>query len=203
MAGIARLRIIKFSGQSTNGSGTPSSYLQPGAEINPADNNIIWNNTLQRWEITFDVTGFGGLFIGNEGSVILPLTLLNFSGKALAANSALLNWRTTNEVNTNYFELQRSADSYIFNTLAKLQAKGSAQSAADYNYTDAGLKAGLYYYRLRMVDRDGKETYSPVVTLQWKTQNTISLYPVPANGATVWLSGGAASLVGSRALLMD
>ncbi len=200
--GIEKLRIIKFSGQSNNNTGAPSSYTQPGIEIKPVNNNILWNNSMQRWEITFDVTGFGGFLIGNETSNILPLTLLYFSGKVSTTNGAILNWRTAHEVNTGYFELQRSGDSYRFTTITKVDAKGNAGNETSYSYTDKELQAGLYYYRLRMVDKDGKETYSPVVPLQFNGRNAISLYPVPAK-ETVWLNGGAASPIGSNALLMD
>ena len=200
--GIEQLRIIKFGGQSNNGTGMPSSYTQPAMELNPADNNIIWNTMLQRWEISFDVTGFGGFFISNANSSILPLTLLNFSGRVITFNNAMLNWRTANELNTGYFELQRSADLFHFTTITKVNAKGASDRETDYSYADDGLQAGMYYYRLRMKDKDGKKAYSAVVKLHFKAQNTMSLYPVPARDV-VWLSGNTANPIGSNAMLMD
>ena len=137
-----------------------------------------------------------------SSAVILPLTLIQFSGKVLAGNDALLNWRTANEVNTSHFELQRSSDGRSFKTIAQVQAKGAAQSETAYTYTDKALQPSLFYYRLRMVDKDGKETYSAVVTVMLKSSNTITLYPVPAKDV-LWLSGSAANQTGKTALLMD
>lgn len=56
-------------------------------------------------------------------ATILPLNLLHFTGKPLTQNSALLTWRTSNEVNSSHFELQRSPDSRSFITIATLQAE--------------------------------------------------------------------------------
>ena len=137
-----------------------------------------------------------------NNAVILPLTLLQFGGKATNNSDGLLTWRTANEVNVSHFELQRSGDGRSFNVIRMVQAKGTAQSETDYSYTDKNLPAGVYYYRLRMVDKDGKETYSAVVTIVLKSSNAITLYPVPAKEA-VWLSGSAANLPGTNALLMD
>ncbi len=123
--------------------------------------------------------------IGDAASGILPLTLLNFEAKASATGNAVLNWHIAHEVNTGYFELQMSTDSYNFTTIAKVQAKGTPVGEVSYSYTNKGLQAGLYYYRLRVVDKDGKETYSLVVSLNLKEKNTITLFPVPAKGNMV------------------
>ena len=158
--------------------------------------------------IATDITGAARIqgFVVDMGAyennaVILPLTLLQFAGKGIGTD-AQLTWRTANEVNVSHFELQRSGDGRSFNALTTVQAKGTAQSETDYNYTDKDLPAGVYYYRLRMVDKDGKETYSAVVTVVLKSSNAITLYPVPAK-ESVWLSGSAAILPGTNALLMD
>ena len=43
----------------------------------------------------------------------------------------------------------------------------------------AGLKHGSNYYRLKIVDKDGKISYSNTIVLNW-TGGKISLYPNPA-----------------------
>lgn len=106
--------------------------------------------------------------------------LLNFSAKALPAGNVELTWHTAGEVNTAYLKLQKSTDNYNFLPITKIQAKGTANSEAAYSYKDQGLASGLYYYRFRMVDKGSKEKYSNVVTLNFKVQNTPTLYLVPA-----------------------
>jgi len=62
-AGIAKLRIIKFPGISNDNSGLPGSYTGTPVVIDPVDQDIAWNNTLSRWEVSFDVTGFSGFIV--------------------------------------------------------------------------------------------------------------------------------------------
>jgi hypothetical protein len=57
------LRIVNRKGASSNNSGMPSSYKGKYFEINPLDSNIRWNEFLQRWEVSFELKGYGGLFI--------------------------------------------------------------------------------------------------------------------------------------------
>jgi len=62
-AGIAKLRIIKFPGVSNDNSGLPGSYTGTPVVIDPVDQDIVWNNSLSRWEVSFDVTGFSGSIV--------------------------------------------------------------------------------------------------------------------------------------------
>ncbi|MEI9956854.1 MAG: choice-of-anchor Q domain-containing protein [Ferruginibacter sp.] len=132
----------------------------------------------------------------------LPLKLLQFEGTLANDKNAVLSWRTAAEINTSYFELQRSTDGRSFSIVATVQAKGTTSGETEYSYTDKSLAEGVYYYRLRMVDKDGRETYSPVITVKSRGQNAITLYPVPAKDF-IWLSGGTTNFTGSTAILMD
>ncbi len=106
----------------------------------------------------------------------LPLNLISFSGSK-QNNDALLQWRTTNEVNVSHFELQRSEDGITFTTIANVPAGSSS-----YRYADAGVfnTKQLVLYRLKSVDIDGRFTLSPVVRLQKTVSGNIVLYPNPA-----------------------
>ncbi|MCP9762416.1 3-coathanger stack domain-containing protein [Lacihabitans soyangensis] len=61
--GISNIKIDKYSGTSSDNSGTPASYGTTPTIIDPDDNDIVWNALLNRWEISFDVTGFSGFFM--------------------------------------------------------------------------------------------------------------------------------------------
>ncbi|MBS1566456.1 MAG: VCBS repeat-containing protein, partial [Bacteroidetes bacterium] len=64
-AGKANLRVYQYHGFSVNGQ--PGSYGGTAVEINPDDNNIVWNATAGWWEVTFDVNGFSGFFVASQG----------------------------------------------------------------------------------------------------------------------------------------
>ena len=64
VTGIANLKIDKRGGTSSNGTGLPITYSGTATAIDPVDADIVWNATGSRWEVTFDVTGFSGFFVG-------------------------------------------------------------------------------------------------------------------------------------------
>ncbi|MES2777988.1 MAG: FG-GAP-like repeat-containing protein [Bacteroidota bacterium] len=176
-AGIANIRIFKYNGTSSNGTGTPDTYTQPGIEIDPVNSDISWNSTANRWEISFNVTGFSGFFIGNAGSTILPLQLLSFNGSRQAGFNQLT-WSTANETNTKNFELESSIDGRSFAKIAAISAVGSGSN--NYSHKDVLVYKTAVFYRLKMVDADGKFTYSSIVRINHSTSQQITIYPNPA-----------------------
>ncbi len=113
----------------------------------------------------------------------LPLTLLSFTAQK-QIGSALLQWQTTNEINTFYFNIQRSADGLQFTNVGKVYTKGSRSNQNNYSYTDnvSGLQAGNVYYRLQLVDKDGKISYSSIANIIISEDGAqIVIYPNPAH----------------------
>jgi hypothetical protein len=63
-------------------------------------------------------------------SVVLPLNLLDFSAQSMSENGkekAQIKWKTTNEKNVNYYEVEKSnsTNTKDFSTLKKIAAKNS------------------------------------------------------------------------------
>ncbi|NUY80651.1 T9SS type A sorting domain-containing protein [Flavobacterium sp. MAH-1] len=65
--GISNLRIGHRKGQSSDTTGLPNSYVEPEISINPEDSHIIWNASQNRWEVSFETTGFGGFWVNTVG----------------------------------------------------------------------------------------------------------------------------------------
>lgn len=187
----ANLRVFKFPGTSSDNSGDPGSFTQTGkVVIDPDDNDIVWNATLSRWEVSFNTTGFSGFFVANNDELLLPVTLTQFTGKATTSGNQL-SWTTSAEVNAKEMQLERSADGVRFSSITTVAAKGIA---ATYNYTDSKV-VGVQYYRLKLIDKDGKHSYSQVLKLQAAVTSTLVLqvYPNPASHSiqlnTAWNAG--------------
>jgi hypothetical protein len=176
-AGIANLRVTQFHG--TSATGAPGSYSGATDFIDPLDANIVWNGTANRWEITFNVTGFSGFFV-HSGATALPLRLLQFSG-TISGNNNLLQWTTASEQQTAYFDIERSADGVNFTVVGRVQASGSTIGEKIYQYRDDVSKApqALYYYRLKMTDLNHQFTHSPTVLL--KRSNLVFLMKAMQN----------------------
>jgi hypothetical protein len=116
----------------------------------------------------------------------LPVTLVSFSA-ARAGDNAKLVWATASEKNNRGFEVQVSADGKAFRTLGFVASQGSnSNTKLDYAYTDTEAgKAGVRYYRLRQIDLDGTDSYSPVRAVSFDGSalaTELSIYPNPATG---------------------
>jgi len=178
VTGIANLNVIQFHGTSV--SGTPGTYSGATIVIDPTDANVVWNATLSRWEITFNVTGFSGFIIIAHGGTPLSLNLLSFTG-TLVNHNAELQWQTANELNTDHFEIDKSSDGVHFDSLTTVKAIGTGNN----NYTtfDAYPQIGDNYYRLKSVNNDGSFTYSNIVLIQVGSNGstTFVIYPNPTS----------------------
>jgi len=111
----------------------------------------------------------------------LPVSLLNFIAKK-NNNSIDLIWATEAESNMSHYELQRSSDGRNFTSIQSIQSTNSV-SKINYSYNDKKPINGIAYYRLKLVEIDGSATYSKIVTVQFATGNTITVYP------TLWKKG--------------
>jgi hypothetical protein len=182
--GIANLQIEKRGGESSDGSGLPGTYTGSIATIDPADADIVWNAAANRWEISFDVTGFSGFFVKTI-TAPLPLNLLSFSGIIQSNNDVLLQWQSTNEINTNRFEIEVSSNGNSFVKLGTVTAKNTS-SINNYQFTDNSSQAvDTRYYRLKMIDNDGRFKYSTIVKMNITQQESISIYPNPVTDVFV------------------
>ncbi|MCE3281702.1 MAG: hypothetical protein K0Q66_439 [Chitinophagaceae bacterium] len=109
----------------------------------------------------------------------LPLTLVSFSGEAKRYGGEL-KWKTQNEVNTDRFEIQRSSNGADFTTIGIVRAGGNSSIEHTYAYVDGSMKPGLNYYRLKMIDKDGKLDYSATILLRLNAAlASLVIYPNP------------------------
>ncbi|MCF0074888.1 T9SS type A sorting domain-containing protein [Dyadobacter sp. CY261] len=184
------LRIWQWHGTPTTTPSAPGSYTgAQSSPIDPADPDITWNTALSAWEITFNVTGFSGFFITAENAEPLPVTLTHFSAQK-QENSVTLNWQTTEEINSDYFEIQRSSDAKQWTGIGEVKAQGESKVFASYSYDDplssiANLTANggqltTIYYRLKMIDLDATFAYSRIVAMPMDGLAEIRVFPNPA-----------------------
>ncbi|HEY5406789.1 MAG TPA: T9SS type A sorting domain-containing protein [Ginsengibacter sp.] len=111
----------------------------------------------------------------------LPLQLLNFTGQ-LQKSDVLLTWQTAQELNTDYFNIERSLDGIHFTSIGNIPANNNSAHINNYDYTDigaAGISTDKLYYRLQEFDKDGAFTYSKIIIIAEPGHNiTISPNPV-------------------------
>lgn len=132
-------------------------------------------------------------------SSTLPATWDQFTANNQNANVQLL-WSTLQEINTNYYLVQRSEDGIRFQNISRVEAAGNSSEKTSYQYTDGAPLKNQSYYRICLTDRDGKQTYSPIRKIQRDAKAMVKLYPVPANNQLT-IDAGAEFLQGSARIL--
>ncbi|GAB3579039.1 hypothetical protein GCM10027345_18600 [Hymenobacter daeguensis] len=123
-----------------------------------------------------------------SGLAPLPVELTTFTATAIG-RAVQVAWTTASEKNSAYFEVQRSANGLRFETLTQVAAQGTTSVRHSYESRDTQPLAGQSYYRLRMVDRDGTFSYSPVATVRFGSgPAALTLYPNPGTGHSFHLA---------------
>ncbi len=111
---------------------------------------------------------FGVLF---AQSTTLPVALVQFLAKKAADGSVNILWSTSQEVNAGYFDVERSGDQSGWTKIGSVKAKGNSSTTTDYHLNDRLPLDGTGYYRLKMVDLDGKFKYSKTISITTENDN--------------------------------
>ena len=131
----------------------------------------------------------------------LPVRLISFNGKATDAGNELT-WKASSEQNFSHYEVEKSTDSRAFKQIAKVNSMLYVSESLAYTYVDKGNTTSQLpgantpatnesaYYRLKMVDIDGKFEYSKIVYIKATDikQATVSeVYPNPSKGSQTYI----------------
>jgi GEVED domain/Secretion system C-terminal sorting domain/Metallo-peptidase family M12B Reprolysin-like len=114
---------------------------------------------------------------------VLPIRLTKIHAEPTAAKKVKLDWTTAAEYNNDGFIVQYSLDGIHFIDLERVASHGNTNTAQNYSFLHQNPNNGVNFYRLKQVDRDAKEDYSPIVsaTIDGKTIGS-AIYPNPMQG---------------------
>lgn len=141
--------------------------------VTPAYSFTINNGTANSYGDRFAL-------IITDQSAPLPVNLLSFTGKATGKTNTIT-WTTTGEKNLISYEVQRSTDNKIFETVAVVKPNNSPASSI-YRFVDEQLPTATStaYYRLKVVEPKSNSISSVVTISRDKlSEQNISLYPNP------------------------
>ena len=160
----------------TNDPNLTFSFLRNNAT--KLGKNIILNNTEND---TLTVT-YGGpaarvaanpvqinIYTLDPTATPLPVRLLSFTGKNTEKGN-LLEWKTADETNFSHFEIERSPltpdRGIAIQKFEKIGKKDSNESK-NYEFLDANTPSGsgAGFYRLKLIDLDGKYSYSKIISI--------------------------------------
>ena len=137
-------------------------------------------------KLVFPSTSYSGAFSttgpfyysnNGFGTGLLPLVLLSFYGSQ-QNQELILYWTTANEENIKSFEIESSgngnADWQLLEIMPSMATGGNGFS---YRFIDQTKNGGDRYYRLKMVDNDGKYAYSKILPVTSGYTGTMSVSP--------------------------
>lgn len=152
-----------------------------------------WWNTNSFTTVLDTVIGMFGLDYQTEGtsytatttiSSPLPVKLTNFTARKNRLD-AVLNWTTAQERNSSHFVVERSFNRVQFTAVGRVAAAGNTTARSNYNFTDEQVggiaKNQTVYYRLKIVDIDGRVEYSPIASVRFEeaTRTAVNVFPNP------------------------
>ncbi|MEP6675980.1 MAG: T9SS type A sorting domain-containing protein [Ferruginibacter sp.] len=110
----------------------------------------------------------------NTVPTTIPIKISDFN---LRENNGinLLQWKTVNEVNSDYFSIERSSNGRSFTSIGRVNASGYSSTEITYNFTDQTPLKDINYYRLLMVDKDGHSEYSKILSTSSKNSAALDI----------------------------
>ena len=187
-----------------NSSGQVIANNVPGIYVQPTQNTfyILEQNvcgSISRDTVTVTVQPF-------------PLKLTHFTASVLSSSLAsgegrgevaILKWQTQSEQNTSNFIIQRSSNASNFESIGKVKAAGNSHVVKDYSYVDdkvfssplsSGVLPEMWFYRLLMIDKDGRFTYSPIREIKFRQNDESKIYPNPTKNKIYVVGNGIIEL---------
>ena len=126
-----------------------------GCSTTKYDNN---NNNPSNYTATFTITqpipvSFGNISLSNHDTY------------------NTIYWNTYSEALTNIFKLEHATNGIDFYTIAEIPAAGYSSTLRSYALRDNNPKKGLNYYRIKMLEADGKYQYSAIIKTTHNLKN--------------------------------
>lgn len=97
----------------------------------------------------------------------------------------VLKWKTTQEMNSDRFEIELSRDGKKWNKIGSKTAEGQEKDGTTYEFMYEVAQNGVNYYRLKLIDKDGSFAYSNIITSRQSNGIDVVFYPNPATDLLV------------------
>jgi hypothetical protein len=142
---------------------------------------------------------------GNNIAVltVLPIKLSDFKAQVKGNSTAAIQWTSEFEVGSEKYVVERSLDGVTYTAIGEVAAAKNSMEKRRYNFDDAELGDRAAYYRLQMVDLDGKKDLSRTIYVNNKRSTTapgtFNVFPNPFK-SDVQLVGVNASDVNRKSI---
>lgn len=164
-----------------------SSRLVIGSPLSALDFSSSLLNLNSTLGTTLDFAagsnGLGKAYSFDPLSTTLPVSIVSI--KAALKNTAVeVSWEVREELNLNFYEVEKSADGANWTNIGMVFPWDNQQVSNNYRFSDKQPFDGMNFYRLRIVDKDGSFKYSSIVAAKTGalSNSIISIAPNPVKG---------------------
>jgi hypothetical protein len=189
-----------------------ATYLwSPAATLDATTNRVVTATPLANTTYNVAVTS-GYCTVNKKINVVtkscgLPVTFTSFTGQN-TNNQNLLNWQTSEEMQNEGFEIERSSNAKSFERIGFVKGATESRDLQHYTFSDTQPFVGTNYYRLKQLDSDGRFSYSRIIAvLPEADESFLVVYPNPATDQVTVLSRTgtikAAQLLTTTGLLLS
>ncbi|RYY41949.1 MAG: hypothetical protein EOO06_21800, partial [Chitinophagaceae bacterium] len=137
--------------------------FDPFAEILAVPNTVT-NTATNPFTYTIPV-------IAKDPAIALLATrVVDFTAQKEGKN-ARISWSVEQSQDYNAFEIERSTNGTVFEKIGN-QTAAQNNGARNFNYTDVNIPAGIVYYRIKVIEKDGNNFYTKIASINNKVQES-------------------------------
>ena len=180
--------VTQYQGiQWVSGAQQNQGVWQTGTGANaPSATGSITGSTVRDRNYTATATtpSANGAFFSKSSNILTPLPVrdLSFDAKANGVLKSKLNWTTSSEYNTSHFEVYTSKDGNNWLKIGEVKSVGYADQLSTYQFDHNKAVLGLNFYKINLIDLDGKQTLSEIKVVDFNlTNNYFLVYPNPSS----------------------
>ena len=175
---LAAIQTAYPTGIPTNAAGQPTVPIA----IDPIDGAV----TVAISYVTVDNAGVQSTTAGVANvpftEAVVPIKITNFTALP-NGNKVNLQWVVSEQTGVDTYQVEVSVDGRIFATIATVNSNGNL--TATYNAIHTNPVAGINYYRIKTVEKDGTISYSDLRRVNIGKGGDVIIYPNPVSTGVV------------------
>lgn len=175
-----------------------TSYIEYGVDsgyiFKSIDNGITWDNI----STGLPFAGMGKMVISNTNLFVappgysawtnsssLPVSFISVNANQISAG-VQVTWKVADEININYYQIERSNDGRTYSPVGDVTAKGNTALQQEYSWTDLNAPAATLFYRIKSIGKSGEVKYTGIVTVSMERgYRQFVIAPNPVEGGTI------------------
>jgi hypothetical protein len=144
--------------------------------------HVVFNSTNNNISSSGDV-----IYYKTFSATVLPVMWGQIQAEQIG-NKNRISWQTLQEINNNYFSIEKSYDAQNWLPAGTINGAGNSMVPRTYVFEEDAVLTTTTYYRIGQTDFDGTTTYSNVVTLEAAVNKPSVLVNAFANNKIIHLS---------------